>query len=104
MIECDIFSIDENLNLIVTTYSYDKVIDEDEFEQICDYIESLKYSTPFDRIRKYPYDYSDWDHYAKKGIIAYDNFSDKNILTSKPVYPLDITDIPINILKMLEKY
>lgn len=104
MIECDIFSIDENLNLIVTTYSYDKVIDEDEFEQIWDYIESLKYSTPFDRIRKDPYDYSDWDHYAKKGIIAYDNFSDENILTSKPVYPLDITDIPTNILKMLEKY
>jgi hypothetical protein len=33
MIECDIFSIDENLNLIVTTYSYDKVIDEDEYDQ-----------------------------------------------------------------------
>lgn len=51
--------------------------------------------------KKDPYDYSDWDHYAKKGIIAYDNFSDENILTSKPVYPLDI---PTNILKMLEKY
>ena len=38
MIECDIFSIDENLKLIVTTYSYDKVIDEDEYDwisQIC---------------------------------------------------------------------
>ena len=34
MIECDIFSIDENLNLIVTTYSYDKVIDEDEYDWI----------------------------------------------------------------------
>jgi hypothetical protein len=104
MIECDIFSIDENLKLIVTTYSYDKVIDEDEYDQIFDYIENLKYSTPFDRIRKEPYDYSDWDEYAKKGIIAYDNFTDKNILTSMPVYPLDITDIPTNILKMLEKY
>ncbi len=34
MIECDIFSIDENLKLIVTTYSYDKVIDEDEYDWI----------------------------------------------------------------------
>lgn len=104
MVECDIFSIDSNLNLIVTTYSYDKVIDEDEYEAICDFIDELKNSTPFDRVRKDPYDYSDWDSYAKKGIIAYDNFSDKNILTSMPVYPLDITDIPMDILKMLEKY
>ena len=103
--ENDIFSIDENGNLIMTTYVDYPIIDEAEYETICDYIDGLPNSTPFDRVRTDEGIFTDWDFYAKKGITAYDNYyGDNPILTSKPVYPLTITDIPTEILVLIEKY
>lgn len=102
--ERDIFSIDENLNLIVTTYVDYEIPDEDALDKIWDYVDTLKANVPFDRIHigKPHEDFSDWDNYAKKGIIAYDNYFDTNRLMSKPVYPLTIEDLPLEIVKLLE--
>jgi len=102
MMECDVFSIDKDGNLIVTTQVNYHIKNEDEYEIICDWIDELPNSTPFERIRQDQGIFTDWDDYAKKGIIAYDNFFGKNTLSSKPYYPLTIMDIPNHILKLLE--
>lgn len=107
--EEDIFSIDANGNLIVTTcvdyfdINNDKKLDD--YEKICDYVSDLPNITSFDRIRTDTGDFSDWDDYAKKGIAAYDNYYGNNpILTSKPTTPLTISDIPEDILVLLKEY
>lgn len=102
--ENDIFSIDANFNLIVTTHVDYDVPDEDALDKIWEYVDSLKANVPFDRIHQGNpnEDFSDWDDYAKKGLIAYDNYFNTNRLMSKPVYPLTIEDIPLEIVKLLE--
>lgn len=108
--ENDIFSLDENYNLIVTTWVdyfdiFDIEYDEDEQDAIYDYIDSLPSNITFDRVRTDKGIFTDWDDYAKKGIIAYDNFyGNSPILTSNPHTNITIEDIPDNIVRILEKY
>lgn len=109
--ENDIFSIDSNGNLIVTTWVdfYDRFTDieisEEEEDKLYDFIDSLPNSSGFERIRKDKGIFTDWDDYARKGIIAYDNYYGNNpILTSNPTKPLHKSDIPSDILKILKKF
>lgn len=103
MYELDIFSIDEDGNVIVTTIVGDD--DSENNKLIADYIDGLPNISRFERVREDNYDFSDWDAYAKKGIIAYDNYFGKNVLTSRPtssLTTLTIDDLPMEIIKLFE--
>lgn len=103
MYELDIFSIDEDGNVIVTTTVGDD--DSEDNKSIRDYVDELPNISRFERVREDKYDFSDWDNYAKKGIIAYDDYFGKNVLTSKPtssLTTLTIDDLPMEIIKLFK--
>jgi len=104
--ENDIFSIDENMCLIVTTHIDYDIPDQDALDKIWDYVDSLPAIHAIERIYvgKPNEDFSSWDYYAKRGIIAYDNYFETNRLIVKPVHALDISDIPLEIVKLLELF
>lgn len=95
MYEIDIFSVDENGNIVVTV----TVADDDSVNNklIRKFVDNLPNSSKFERVRKDKGIFTDWDDYAKKGIITYDDYDGKNILTSKPLTPLNIKDLPFGI-------
>lgn len=97
MVEKDIFSIDDDGNVIVTVVIGDSEEILENNDIVSDYVWELPNTSFFDRVRTEPYDYSDWDKYAKKGITAYDDFNGKNILTSVALSPLKAVDLPDDI-------
>ena len=101
MYEIDIFSIDEDGNLVVTVTVADG--DSDNNKLIRKFVDNLPNSSKFERVRKDKGIFTDWDDYAKKGIIAYDDYGGDNILTSRPFIPLNIKDLPNGIQKLFRK-
>jgi len=97
MVEKDIFSIDSDGNVIVNIVIGDSEEILENNNIVSDYVWDLPNTSRFERIRKEPYDYSDWDNYAKKGITAYDDFNGENILTSVALNPLKAVDLPDDI-------
>ncbi len=104
--ENDIFSIDVNGNLVVTTcVDYDFEGNEAAYDQICEYIEELAPVSKFERVYKEAGDFSDWDKYAQQGLYAYDNYDgEKPVLISKPLSPMTVNDIPESIEKLLKLF
>jgi hypothetical protein len=98
MYEIDIFSKDGNGNIVVTVIVGDPEVDDSKQNKIIKkYVDSLPDISEFERVRKDVAIFTDWDDYAKKGIIAYDDYDGENILTSRPLTPLNIKDLPIRI-------
>lgn len=104
--ENDIFSLDENGNLIVTTcvdYEFDN--NEDAYDEIGAYIDELPEVSDYERVYQGEGIFSDWDNYAKKGLYAYDNYDGETpSLISKPINPITVEDIPENIVKLLRLF
>jgi len=98
MYEIDVFSIDEDGNVVVTVTVADE--DTENNSKIRDFVDELPNISRFVRVREDKYDFSDWDAYAKKGIIAYDDYHGTNILTSIPITHLTIDDLPMDIIKL----
>ena len=105
MYEVDIFSIDKNDNLIVTT-TLSHNSDDSELTKnniIYEFVKTLPNISEFIRVRNDEGIFTDWDEYAKKGITAYDDYDAKNILTSKSLTPLKFKYLPENIKKIFQK-
>jgi len=100
MFEIDFFSLDEVGNLVVTT----KLGIDDTLinEKIHDFVDTLPNTSEFDRVRTGDGIFTDWDDYAKKGIIAYDDYDGDNILTSIPRTNLNVKELPIHIQELFE--
>lgn len=104
--ENDIFSLDENGNLIMTTWvDYEFAENEDAYDEIAAYIDELSIISGFERVHQGEGIFSDWDNYAKKGLYAYDNYDGETpTLISKPITPIIVDNIPSDIVKLLKLF